>query len=148
MGHLQLASDAPILLRAAAGAALYAHIGGAVLGLAAGAVALAARKGGPVHRAAGNVFFASMLAMSGVGAVVSPMLADYGSAFGGAITFYLVLTGWLAGRSAQVRGGPLEIAGVAVLGVRHGDDRPARPPGAGEPAARARRGVPGSPTSS
>jgi uncharacterized membrane protein len=115
MSHLQLASDAPILLRAAAGTALYAHIGGGMLGLASGAVALVARKGGPVHRGAGNVFFAAMLTMAGIGAVVSPMLADYGSAFGGAVTFYLVLTGWLAGRSAQVKGGPLEIAGVAVL---------------------------------
>ena len=115
MSHLQLASDAPILLRAAAGTALYAHIGGGVLGLASGAVALAARKGGPLHRGAGNVFFAAMLTMAGIGAVVSPMLADYGSAFGGAVAFYLVLTGWLAGRSAQVKGGLLEIGGVVVL---------------------------------
>ncbi|HLZ73442.1 hypothetical protein [Phenylobacterium sp.] len=115
MSHLQIASDAPVLIRAAAGAVLYSHIGGGVLGLASGAVALAARKGGPVHRAAGNVFFAAMLTMAGIGAVVSPMLQDYGSAFGGAITFYLVLTGWLAGRSAQVKGGALETGGVVVL---------------------------------
>jgi uncharacterized membrane protein len=115
MGHLQIASDAPILIRAAADAALYAHIGGASVGLAAGAVAMVARKGGRLHRAAGNVFFAAMLVMGGVGAIVAPMLQDYGSAFAGAITCYLVLTGWLAGRSAQVKGGPLEIAGVVVL---------------------------------
>jgi uncharacterized membrane protein len=116
VSHLQVASDAPILLRAAAGAALYSHIGGAFLGLGAGAVAMVARKGGRLHRLSGNIFFAAMLAMGGVGAVVAPMLQDFGSAFAGAITCYLVLTGWLAGRSAQVKGGPLEIAGVVVLG--------------------------------
>jgi hypothetical protein len=116
MSRLQVASDAPILLRAAAGAALYSHIGGGVLGMAAGTAAMAAKKGGRLHRFSGNVFFAAMLAMGGIGAVVAPMLQDYGSAFGGAITCYLVLTGWLAGRSAQVKGGPLEIAGVLVLG--------------------------------
>lgn len=117
MSHLQVAADAPILIRAAADAALYAHIGGGVLGLAAGAVAMVARKGARLHRAAGNVFFAAMLAMGGVGAIVAPMLQDYGSAFAGAMTCYLVLTGWLAGRTAQVRGGPLEVAGVVVLAL-------------------------------
>ena len=116
MGHLQIASDAPLLLRAAAGAALYSHIGGAVLGLAAGTAAMVAKKGGRLHRSAGNVFFAAMLVMGGVGAVVAPMMQDFGSMFAGAITCYLVLTGWLAGRSAQVKGGPLEIGGVVVLG--------------------------------
>jgi uncharacterized membrane protein len=116
MSHLQVASDAPILLRAAAGAALYSHIGGAILGLAAGTVAMVVKKGGSLHRLAGNVFFAAMLAMGGIGAIVAPMMQDFGSTFAGAITCYLVLTGWLAGRSAQVKGGPLEIAGVVLLG--------------------------------
>ena len=116
MSHLHVAADAPLLLRAAATGALYSHIGGALLGLAAGTAAMVARKGGRLHRLAGNVFFGAMLVMGGVGAVVAPMLQDFGSMFAGAITCYLVLTGWLAGRSAQVKGGPLEIAGVVVLG--------------------------------
>ena len=40
------------------------HIGAGVLALAAGTTAAFARKGGRLHRLAGNVFFASMLVMA------------------------------------------------------------------------------------
>ena len=40
------------------------HIGGGAVGLVSGAIAIFARKGSRVHRAAGNVFFASMLVMA------------------------------------------------------------------------------------
>jgi hypothetical protein len=45
------------------------HIGGGTIGLASGLVAQFARKGGYLHRKAGNVFFVSMLVMA--------MFADY-----------------------------------------------------------------------
>lgn len=96
--HLQLASDAPVLLRIAAASVLGLHIGGATVAMASGAVTLFARKGAPAHRMAGNVFFFAMLAMSGVGAVVSPMFPDRISALAGAFAFYLTLTGWMAVR--------------------------------------------------
>lgn len=114
---LHVATTAPFALRALADTALAFHMGGATAGLAAGTVAMVAPKGGRLHRLSGNVFFFAMLAMSGVGAVVAPMIDDIGSAFAGAITFYLVFTGWRTVRQPVVKAGRLEIAGVALLGV-------------------------------
>jgi len=114
---LHVATTAPWALREIADAALGLHIGGAFAGLAAGTVALVARKGQRLHRLAGNVFLFAMMAMAGVGAVVAPMMNDMGSTFAGAITVYLVITGWRAGRPGEVKGGPFEMAGVALLGV-------------------------------
>lgn len=112
---LHVATTAPVAVRVLADALLGLHIGGAVTGLAAGCVAMIARKGERLHRLAGLTFVFAMLTMSGVGAVVAPMIDDVGSAFGGSIAFYLVLTGWMAGRTRQVKGGPFLIAGVALL---------------------------------
>lgn len=114
---LHVAPSAPVAVRLLADAALAFHLAGGATGLAAGTVAMVARKGGRLHRLSGEVFFFAMLAMSGVGAVVAPMIHDTGSALAGAITFYLVITGWQAGRRREVKGGPLEIAGVALLGA-------------------------------
>lgn len=114
---LHVAPTAPFALRILADAALGLHISGGATGLAAGTVAMIAPKGERLHRVAGYTFFFAMLTMAGVGAVVAPMIGDVGSAFGGATTFYLVLTGWLALRKPVVKGGPLEIAGVVLLAV-------------------------------
>jgi hypothetical protein len=93
-----------------AGAVLTLHIAGGAVGLLSGAIALLARKGGPLHRAAGNVFFVAMLTMSGIGAVVAPVFPDRISSVAGFMTFYFIFTGW---RSARNRAGvgPLDIAG-------------------------------------
>jgi uncharacterized membrane protein len=118
---LQLASDAPLLVRAVAAAALVLHIGGASVGLASGAVAMVARKGERLHRAAGNVFFVSMLTMSGVAAIVSPMLPDRISAVAGLFTFYLTATAWATVRRRPGEAGFFEVGamfgglGVAAL---------------------------------
>ncbi len=120
---LHLAPETPAWIKGAATAALYARIGGASLALVSGPAALAFRKGSPLHRAAGNVFFLSMLAMSGVGAVVTPLLPDPVSSLAGAFTFYLVVTGWMAVKRAEGRvgaieaGGALYALGVAAAGV-------------------------------
>jgi uncharacterized membrane protein len=98
MGHLIVAADAPFWVRAAADTVLFAHIGGGTVGMVSGAVAITARKGGRVHRAAGNIFFAGMLALSVVGFVVAPMLNDRVSTIAGLLTFYLVVTAWLTAR--------------------------------------------------
>ncbi len=114
---LHVAPSAPFAVRALADAALAFHIAGGTAGLAAGTVAMVAKKGDRLHRLAGNVFFFAMLVMSGVGAVVAPLINDIGSAFGGAITFYLVITGWRAGRQERIKGGWFDAAGVALLAV-------------------------------
>ena len=72
------------------------HIAGGTIGLFAGTVALFARKGGPLHRKAGTIFFASMLVMAAfavyLGIVIPGQLAN---AFGGTFALYLVTTAWL-----------------------------------------------------
>jgi hypothetical protein len=72
------------------------HICGALVGLLSGTAALIFRKGFRYHRAAGNVFFVSMLVMSASGAAIAAFIKpNMGNVFGGVVTFYLVATGWL-----------------------------------------------------
>jgi hypothetical protein len=72
------------------------HICGAIAGLLSGTAALIFRKGFRYHRAAGNVFFVSMLVMSASGAAIAAFIKpNMGNVFGGVVTFYLVATGWL-----------------------------------------------------
>jgi uncharacterized membrane protein len=52
------------------------HIVAGLLGLLSGAVALAALKGGPLHRRAGTLFAYSMLALSGSGVVLAVLQPD------------------------------------------------------------------------
>lgn len=116
--HLPISADAPLALRAAVGGVLALHVGAAGLGIVAGGVALIARKGAALHRAAGTVFFAAMLAMSAVGAVVSPMLHDRISGLMGAFTFYLTLTAWTVVRRPAASLGRVERgAGLAALAI-------------------------------
>ena len=115
---LHISPDAPFLIHAAAAAALVLHVGGASLALAAGPVALFARKGGRLHRRAGNVFFVSMLTMSGVAAIVAPLLPDRFSALMGVFVFYLTGTAWAVVRRKPRSVGRFEIAASLVpLGV-------------------------------
>jgi uncharacterized membrane protein len=93
--HLQLGPETPFLIRAAAEAALVLHIGGGTVGLAAGAVALSARKGGPIHRVSGKVFLGAMLVSMVVGAIVAPMIGQPMNSFGGFIAIYLMGSAWL-----------------------------------------------------
>lgn len=107
---LQVAPDAPVLIRAGAAAILYLHIGGGFASLASGAVAILSRKGERLHRAAGTVFFASMLLVSVIGGVVSPFLPQRIAAVAGGLAFYLVATAWLTVRRPEGRSGRLEVA--------------------------------------
>lgn len=111
--RLEVAADAPWWIRLGADALLYAHIGGGTVGLLSGVVALAAAKGGRIHRAAGNVFFVSMLVMAGIGGAVSPFLNDRISTVAGFMTFYLIATAWITARRRQGVS-PFEILGLAI----------------------------------
>ncbi|MDB5435277.1 MAG: hypothetical protein JWR47_1534, partial [Phenylobacterium sp.] len=114
---IHISPDAPLLIRAAAGTALALHIGGASLGMASGAVALFAPKGERLHRVAGNVFFVSMLTMSGIAAIVAPLFPDRISAVMGLLTFYLTATAWAVVRRPPGRVGGFEAgACLAALG--------------------------------
>jgi uncharacterized membrane protein len=112
------------LVRAAATAALVLHIGGGLVGLASGVVALAARKGGPLHRAAGNVFFIAMLTMASVAAIVAPFMPTVftrSNTVGGLFTVYLVATAWVtvrrpAGTVGRFEAGAILVALAAAAG--------------------------------
>jgi uncharacterized membrane protein len=97
---LQAGPDAPLIARFAADAALVLHVSGGAGAIAAGFVTVAARKGGRIHRTAGTAFFACMLAMAGVAAVVAPMLPDgrWSNTNAAVFALYLTLTGWMAVR--------------------------------------------------
>jgi hypothetical protein len=98
------------------------HICGAILGLLSGTAALISRKGSRLHRAAGNMFFVSMLVMSASGAGIAAFLKpNMGNVFGGVVTFYLVATGWLTimrkdGETGVVEFGLLLVALAAAGG--------------------------------
>jgi hypothetical protein len=103
-------------------ALLTLHICGAIVGLLSGTAALILRKGSRPHRAAGNVFFLSMLIMSASGAGIAAFIKpNMGNVFGGVVTFYLVATGWLTvlrkeGETGLVEYGLLLVALAAGAG--------------------------------
>jgi len=75
---------------------LIIHIVAGLLALAAGALALAATKGSPLHRRSGLVFAAAMLVMTSSAVVVAAFLRpNPGNVVAGTLTFYLVATGVL-----------------------------------------------------
>jgi len=71
------------------------HVTAGLLSIAAGAVALYALKGSPLHRKSGLVFVVAMLTMASTGAVIAIAKPDPGTALGGALVFYVVCTALL-----------------------------------------------------
>lgn len=101
---IQLSSESAVWLRGVAQAVLLLHIGGAGLGLVAGAAALVFPKGSLMHRWAGYAFCAGMLTMSLLGAATAPLLPipQWESAVVGLLTFYLVATAWMSIRRKTI----------------------------------------------
>jgi len=114
---LQISPESSALVRGAAALVLILHISGGSVGILAGATALFVRKGSPLHRLAGNIFFVAMLTMSGIGACVAPFLPDRGSAVMGAFTFYLVASAWMTVRRKAGSVGAFEKALLCVVTV-------------------------------
>ena len=98
MTVLYIAPESSALVHAAAAAVLYLHIGAGSVGILAGTAAFVFRKGTDLHRLIGKIFVASMLIMSAIGAVVAPFLPtpERASVIAGILTFYLVLSSWMA----------------------------------------------------
>ncbi len=114
--NLQARPGDPLWMHIGADALLYAYIGGGALGLLAGTVAIAAPKGRPVHRAAGAVFFLSMLVTHAIGAGVAPFLetGQRPNFVAGLMALYLLVTGWLTARTrVEIRAGAAQYAGLA-----------------------------------
>lgn len=93
----------------------FVHVLGAVLSLLAGALAMVFRKGAGLHAAAGTVFGVSMLSMSAAGAIIAASFKpNFGNVMGGALTFYLVATGWMAARRRERKSGIFDIAALLL----------------------------------
>jgi uncharacterized membrane protein len=70
------------------------HVSAGILGMLAGALAIAFRKGSRGHRSIGSVFVICMLSVSAVGSYLGFMKSEMDNFLGGIFAFYLVLTGW------------------------------------------------------
>lgn len=104
------------MLRSEITPVLIAHISGGALAVLAGAIALSVRKGSPIHRAAGSVFFIAMLtgASSAAWLGYHAQPQDIGDVVAGAITIYLVSTAWVAAKRRDNEIGLFEKAAFAI----------------------------------
>ena len=93
------------------------HVASGTIGLVSGTVAAVARKGGPLHRTAGNVFFASMLVMAVFADYLAVVMPDQLPNLAiGTFAFYLVATAWLTVRRREgAIGVPEKIAFAVIL---------------------------------
>jgi uncharacterized membrane protein len=69
------------------------HIIAGLTAIVAGFVALYATKGAKLHRKLGMIFVYSMVILGLTGAVIALLKLDVGTALGGVLAFYLVITG-------------------------------------------------------
>jgi hypothetical protein len=91
------------------------HVGGGFIGLASGAVASFARKGGYVHRKAGTVFVVSTLVMATFAAYLAVAVPDQiTNLFIGTFAFYLVTTAWMTVRRKEGTTGLFEKTALFV----------------------------------
>jgi uncharacterized membrane protein len=114
--NLQVSPDAPPILHFAAAGLLVMHISGGAVGIVSGFAAMAFRKGGRLHRLAGNVFFVAMLTMAGIGAAVAPFLPSqqWSNTLAGTFTLYLLATAWAAARRKDGEIGRFEVGALFV----------------------------------
>src|ERR1041385_4071378 len=85
------------------------HIGGGTLGFASGIVAVSVQKGGRLHRLAGSIFFASMLAMASFATVLAVVVPDQlVNVFIGSLALYLITTSWMTVRRKEGTAGLFE----------------------------------------
>ncbi|MBP6014195.1 MAG: hypothetical protein KBA31_18345 [Alphaproteobacteria bacterium] len=99
-------------------ALIFFHVAGGAFALVAGGVAMLVRKGEAVHRFAGNVFFIAMLVMTTGGFAVAVLRDQPYNITASTLTFYLILTSWVAATRKDGEIGWFEtvalIGGVAV----------------------------------
>jgi hypothetical protein len=79
------------------------HIPAGLLAIAVGYAALAARKGGTLHRKSGMIFVYSMMVMALSGALIALLKPDVSTMLGGLVAPYFVATGLLTVRPRDAR---------------------------------------------
>jgi len=121
----------------------FIHIYAGLIALAAGAAALAVRKGGRLHRETGKIFAYAMFAMAGLGAVLAAAKVFAGESrslhsmnvVAGVLTFYLVATAWRTARQPSPGRGWIDMAAMSAalaagaFSVKFGLDAALRPQG-------------------
>ena len=114
--NLEAGPGDPAWMHLGANALLWTHIAGGAIGMVTGLVALASRKGQPIHRTAGSVFFLAMFAAYAIGAGVAPFL-DTGQRpnfVAGIMALYLLVSGAMAARRRDSKAGAPEIIGLII----------------------------------
>ncbi|WP_286829396.1 MULTISPECIES: DUF2306 domain-containing protein [Kordiimonas] len=102
---------------------VWVHIIFGTVAVLAGGMALVVRKGGPLHRKAGAVYFWSMLIMATAGAVLSLVKPQMITLLAAAFTIYLVMTSRAAFRTrdhSQYGWAMIVALAVAVAGIGWG----------------------------
>ncbi len=94
---------------------MWAHITGGSLALLSGVVAVAARKGSPLHARAGTGFVAAMLVLWASATILHLVEGKPGSAAGDIFIGYFVATSWVAARRRDGTTGRFEIVACAVV---------------------------------
>jgi uncharacterized membrane protein len=90
------------------------HILAGALALAGGYVALAAAKGGALHRRSGKLFVGAMITMSLTGAAIAILNAEPISIVAGLLTFYFVTTAFLTVRNRSEWSGRIDRIAMLV----------------------------------
>jgi hypothetical protein len=92
------------------------HVSGAIVALLSGFMAMGLRKGSGLHAAAGTVFSISLLIAAAAGTYMAAFIKpNNGNVMGGALTFYLVATGWAVARRRNRKAGIFDWS--ALLGA-------------------------------
>jgi hypothetical protein len=98
---------------------LLVHLSAGVLTIVAGALAMALTKGSRLHRQAGNAFTLSILVLAISGGYLAYVKPEIITVINSFLVVYLVITGWLSGRSASM-GGPWVTFAAAVVAIAIG----------------------------
>ncbi|HEV2532016.1 hypothetical protein [Phenylobacterium sp.] len=106
---IQISPDAPLLVKLAANTALALHIGGGITAVVAGGAALMVRKGGRLHRLAGDLFMIGMLVAMTIAAITAPLLPQLANVPGAILAIYLITTAWVTVRRPPNAVGVFEV---------------------------------------
>lgn len=90
------------------------HITGGMVAMAAGTVAVAARKGRGLHAAAGTGFCLAMFVLGATASILAPLKTPPGSPIGGLMAGYFVATAWMTARRHNGASGRFEKFACAV----------------------------------
>ncbi len=97
--------------------ALILHVVAGILGIFSGATAVAAAKGGRLHRLSGTVFFGAMLITSAMASILAVRIPERGNVVGGVFTFYLVASAWMTVRRPPGKTGAFEVGALLLAGA-------------------------------